>query len=75
LERYGNLSGNSGVVAYEIARESVTVEFQDGGMYLYTYQSAGRYNVEHMKVLAASGRGLSAFIARHVGKAYAAKHL
>jgi hypothetical protein len=73
MERYKNLSRNSGVVAYEIGRDSVTVKFQDGATYLYTYASAGESNVEQMKVLAVTGRGLSTFIARHARMAYAAK--
>lgn len=73
MERYKNLSRNSGVVAYEIGRDSVTVEFQDGAIYLYTHASAGQSNIEQMKVLAAAGRGLSTFIVRHARMAYAAK--
>jgi hypothetical protein len=73
MVRYKNASGNSGVVAYEIGRDSIAVEFEDGAIYLYTYQSAGRSNIEEMKSLAAAGRGLSTFIVRCVRKAYAAK--
>jgi hypothetical protein len=73
MERYKNLSRDSGVVAYEIGRDSVTVKFHDGATYLYTYASAGEPNVEQMKVLAVTGRGLSTFIARHARMAYAAK--
>ncbi len=70
---YRNLSRKSGVVAYRIARDSITVEFEDGAIYLYTEESAGRSNLETMKDLADAGRGLSTFIVRHVRKAYAAK--
>jgi hypothetical protein len=73
MDRYRNLSGHSGVIAYEAARNSITVEFQDGAVYLYNYQSTGRSKVEQMKALASAGRGLSTFIARHVGNAYAEK--
>ena len=73
MVRYKNVSGTSGVVAYETGRESIAVEFEDGAIYLYTYRSAGRSNIESMKSLAAAGRGLSTFIARSVHKAYAAK--
>lgn len=38
---------------------------------VYTYQSAGRANIERMKLLAASGRGLSTFISTTVRKLYA----
>ncbi len=73
MERYKNLSGNSGVAAYEIATDSITVEFKDGHVYLYTYQSAGSENIERMKELAIAGRGLNTYISRHVRKRYASK--
>lgn len=71
--RYGNLSGDSGVVAYENGSDSIMVQFADGMAYVYTYASAGRGNVETMKRLAASGRGLSTFIVQNVRKRYARK--
>ncbi|MEX0773885.1 MAG: hypothetical protein WEB89_01080 [Balneolales bacterium] len=73
MKKYKNLSGTTGVVAYETADDSITVEFEGGGIYLYTYQSAGRSNVEQMKVLAATGKGLSTFIAKYVRDCYATK--
>lgn len=73
MERYKNLGGDSGVVAYEIDSDSITVQFGDGSMYLYNYQSSGRENVEQMKKLAVAGEGLNSFIMRNVRKAYAAK--
>lgn len=71
MERYANLSGNSGVVAYQTGADSITVEFANGQKYLYNYQSAGRANVETMKKLAAQGQGLSGFISTTVGNGYA----
>jgi len=68
---YKNLSRRSGVLAYEIARDSIAVQFEDGAIYLYTEKSAGRSGIEQMKDLAHAGRGLSTFIVRHVRKAYA----
>lgn len=73
MERYGNLSGNSGVVAYEIGDEHIEVRFHDEVVYTYTYQSAGRGNVEQMKRLAKAGRGLSSFISRVVRSRFASK--
>lgn len=73
METYKNLDGDSGVVAYETGPDSITVQFRDGSVYLYNYQSAGKDNVEHMKKLAATGNGLNSFIMRNVRKAYAAK--
>jgi hypothetical protein len=73
MERYKNLSGDSVVVAYEIGSDSITIQFRDGSVYLYNYQSAGSSNVEHMKALAISGQGLNSFINRVVKKKYASK--
>lgn len=73
MEKYKNLGGDSGVRAYEIGTDSITVQFSTGSVYLYSYQSAGRDNIEQMKVLAVSGTGLNSFIMRNVKKAFAAK--
>lgn len=61
---YANVSGNSGVVAYEIGEDRIAVKFRGGRTYLYTYRSAGREDVEQMKWLAESGQGLSYYVAR-----------
>ena len=73
MEPYKNLGGDSGIVAYETGPDCITVQFHDGGRYLYTYESAGRHNVEHMKMLAANGRGLATFINTAVRHRYASK--
>jgi hypothetical protein len=70
MERYSNLSGNSGIVAYQLGATSITVKFEDGSLYLYTYESTGAESVERMKELAVSGRGLSSFIAGGVRDRY-----
>ena len=36
MEPYKNLSGNSGVVAYETGPDFIKVQFSDGGVYVYT---------------------------------------
>jgi len=71
VQRYANLSGNSGVVAFQADADSITVKFADGRLYLYTHESAGADSVEHMKRLAARGQGLSAFISTVVKNGYA----
>lgn len=73
MERYGNLSGDSGVFAYEIGEDSIAVEFREGHIYLYTTASAGAANIGEMQRLARAGRGLSSFIARVVRGRYAEK--
>lgn len=64
MRPYANLSGNSGVTAYESGPDFIRVEFRSGETYLYTYDSAGPDNVEHMKDLADKGHGLAAFISQ-----------
>lgn len=73
MKRYGNLNGNSGVIAYELAEDAITVAFTDGGLYLYDHRRPGRKHVEQMKVLAQAGRGLATYINQHVREKYARK--
>ena len=73
MEKYKNLSGDSGVSAYEIGEDSLIVEFTNGSVYVYDYGSAGRSNIEEMKILARTGRGLSTFISQQVKNKYAKK--
>ncbi len=62
MKRYGNLHGNSGIAAYEVGANFIRIQFTSGSIYLYTYQSAGKDDVEEMKVLAKEGSGLTRFI-------------
>lgn len=73
METYKNLNGDSGVRAYEIGNDSITVEFKDGSAYLYNYTSAGSSNIEQMKTLAIAGSGLNSYINKNVRKLYATK--
>jgi hypothetical protein len=73
MQRYKNLSGNSGIRAYELFGDSIDVEFVSGAVYRYDYASTGRHKVETMKALANAGEGLATFISQHVGEHYAAK--
>ena len=70
MERYMNLNGNSGVVAFEIGNTWIKVQFTSGSLYTYSYQKAGETHVEMMKVLAREGRGLSSYITRNCRKSY-----
>lgn len=56
-----------------IGSDSITVQFNSGATYFYTYQSAGSSNVEQMKSLAIMGKGLNSFISRIVKNKYASK--
>ncbi len=73
MKRYLGVSGTSGVRAYAISEQAITVQFTDGGVYVYSYASAGRERVEEMKRCALAGRGLSTYISQHVRQAYASK--
>jgi hypothetical protein len=65
MKRYANLSGHSGVVAYEDRPGAIVIQFDGGETYEYTDRSAGASVVAEMQQLARSGKGLSSFIAKH----------
>jgi len=73
MQRYGNHSGESGVVAYDIDAGQIVVQFRNGERYLYTEDSAGAANIARMQELARAGRGLSSYISQHVHDGYARK--
>jgi hypothetical protein len=73
MQRYGNHSRESGVVAYDIDAGQIIVQFRNGDRYLYTEDSAGAANIARMQELARAGRGLSSFISQHVHDRYARK--
>lgn len=71
METYQNVNGNSGIAGYEIGDTCIQVKFADTGrVYCYSYESAGRENVEEMKRLAAQGYGLNSFINRRIKYLY-----
>ena len=71
MERYKNLSGGSGIVAYESGPDFIRVQFSSGSVYLYTYESATPENIEIMKELASKGEDLNSFINATVRSNYA----
>lgn len=73
MQRYANRSGRSGVFAYQIGKDAITVEFVSGDRYEYTVASASAGNIARMCQLAEEGQGLSTFISRHVRERYARK--
>jgi hypothetical protein len=66
MQRYKNLSGDSGVVSYELGPGAIAVEFSNGDVYVYTNRSAGKSNIAQMQKLAQEGCGLSTFISQNV---------
>lgn len=73
MHRYRNTSGESGVVAYDIDRDSITIQFAGGERYLYTERSTGAEDIARMQELAREGRGLSTFVSQHIRSRYARK--
>jgi hypothetical protein len=74
MEQYKhNNSGTSGVEFYEIENDDIIVQFVNGKIYRYTYESAGKENVEKMKQLAISGVGLTTYIDQYVKDKYESK--
>lgn len=62
---YPNASGRSGVRATGAVQDGIRVQFSDGSIYTYTYESAGPDAVKTMHDLAKAGRGLNAWINRN----------
>jgi hypothetical protein len=73
VERYKNLSGDSGVVQYQLSEGTILVQFSDGSLYEYTIESAGGNAIATMHRLAVAGRGLNSFISTSVSKKYSCK--
>lgn len=71
MQPYRNLSGNSGVVAFNLGDSHIDIEFQDGHRYRYDYTTPGQAEVEAMKTLAQNGKGLATYINQHVRERFA----
>lgn len=73
MQRYGNLNGHAGVVAYELGEGSITVRFAGEGevCYLYNSERPGPDAVREMQRLARAGQGLTTYISQHVRDNYA----
>ncbi len=61
---------DSGVSAYEIGDDFIVVRFKNGRRYTYSYRKAGTQQVEKMKSLAISNRGLCSYINRYAKYSY-----
>lgn len=73
MSKYGDLNGNSDILAYEIGGDYIIIEFKDGKFYKYNYASAGIDCIENMKKLAVQGSGLNGYISTIVQKNYVDK--
>ena len=72
FNRYRDVSGHSGVVAYALLPDAIAVEFAHGGVYVYSHDCPGPRHVSRMKVLAGEGHGLGSYISRHIRNRFAA---
>jgi len=59
---YRNMERGLGVVAFAIGDDHIAITLHTGQTLCFTYGSAGRAHVEHMKLLARAGEGLTRFI-------------
>ena len=66
MEQYKNFSGNSGVLMFEKARDSITIKFRGDRTYLYNYVSPGKGHVDQMKSLADTGSGLGTYVNKYI---------
>ena len=67
MEIYKNKSGDAGVKTFETGPDFIKVRFRDSSkIYKYSYTSPGKEHVEHMKILARQGAGLTTYISQNV---------
>ena len=64
MKAYKNLTGNSGIIGYQIFEYSIDIQFASCSIYTYTKQNLGEVNFEVMKALAEAGAGLCGFISK-----------
>ena len=70
MKPYADVSGTSGIVAYEATPGSIIIRFTGGARYEYNAQKPGPAAVRRMKALAERGRGLATYISRFVRDSY-----
>jgi hypothetical protein len=73
MQHYKTADQDTGVVAYEDGKDSISIKFKDGSVYLYTVKSTGAATIAAMKRLAKKGEGLTTYINQHVREHYQAK--
>lgn len=73
MQSYNSDGHDAGVTAFEIGKDSISIKFRDGSVYLYTNKSAGKAAVTKMINLAKKGEGLTTYINQHVREHYQTK--
>jgi hypothetical protein len=70
MQPYRTTNHDTGVIAYETGKDSISIKFRDGSVYVYTHESAGEPAIREMKILAKKGEGLTTYINQHVRDHY-----
>jgi len=73
MQRYQSSNNNTGVIAYDIVPDGISIKFRDGSVYLYTIDSTGEIHIGNMQALAEKGEGLTTYINQHVRENYREK--
>lgn len=71
---YGNRHGGSGVRAWAIVGDTLSVESVDGAVYDYRRPDIGARLFTAVCAAARAGRGLSSCISRHLRQRYAMRY-
>ena len=71
MQEYKNLTRKSGVAAYEIGDDYIDIQYKNGNIYKYTYDSPGKNEVEALKLFAKEGKGLNSYINKTLLNKYA----
>jgi len=73
MHRYPDDGHTTGVIAYNLGHDSITVLFAEGWRYLYDSDKPGARHVKNMQELALQGCGLGTYISQHVRENYKKK--
>lgn len=73
LKKYVNRRGASGVIAYCINGDTVSVLFSSWMLYTYDRSRIGDVNFQKLVRCAVDGIGLNGFIVKFIGKEYTQK--
>ena len=63
MEKYVSRSGKkSGVIGYEFFENGISVQFEDGDIYDYSYNGCSAMDIENMRNCALEQLGLSTYV-------------
>ncbi|MEM7363405.1 MAG: hypothetical protein AAF525_05240 [Pseudomonadota bacterium] len=73
MKPYGSGDRTSGVIAFDYGADYICLRFSEGYDYTYTWDSCSRVHVQNMKALANQGKGLMAYLNRHVSDQFVSR--